>query len=131
MKNNSAEKLIVLFDGTCGFCKSCVNFVLRHSEKNKFLFLHLQSSDATELLTSFGFPENYSDSVVLIENKKVFLKSTAALHILRKLKWTMSWLYIFIIIPPVFRDKVYDWVAANRSKIKLNNESCAVPEKKV
>ena len=121
------EKPIVLFDGGCNFCNSTVNFIVRHDPKKNFEFFPFHSDDAKKLLNSFGRAENYSESIVLIENEKIFFRSTASLRIARKLNRRISWVYIFIFIPEFFRDKIYDWIAGHRYSWFGKKESCEIP----
>ena len=128
MKKNNREKSIVLFDGNCNFCNASVNFIIRHNRKEDFLFVPLQSSYGKKLLGKHTIPENYSGSIVLIEDEKIFFKSTAALLISKKLNGLWSWLYVFIIVPVPFRDLVYNWIARHRSSWFRNQETCMVPD---
>jgi predicted DCC family thiol-disulfide oxidoreductase YuxK len=126
MQNNS----IILFDGVCNFCNSSVNFIIKRDKKNNFLFSSLQSEYSQNFLTQNNFPKNNFDSIILIENNKLYRKSTAALKIAKHLNglWKLS--YTFIIIPPVIRDFFYDIIAKNRYKWFGKKEVCMIPDEK-
>ena len=128
MKKNNREKSIVLFDGVCNFCNASVNFIVRHNGKEDFLFVPLQSSYGKKLLKNFNILENYSESIILIENENIFFKSTAALRIAKKLNGSLSWLYSLTMIPVFLRDPVYDWIAKHRHSWFRNQNSCIVPD---
>jgi len=63
----------------------------------------------------------------LIQDEKVYNKSTGALKVARQIKGVWSWLYIFIIIPAFIRDTVYTWIAQNRYKWFGKKEACMIP----
>ncbi len=86
---------IVLFDGVCNFCDRSVNFVIEHDPKGYFKFAPLQSEMGAELAERFGVTASAGndsadglvpiDSVMLIEDEKLYTHSTAALRIARRL----------------------------------------------
>jgi predicted DCC family thiol-disulfide oxidoreductase YuxK len=131
MPENSNNKAIILFDGVCNFCNSSINFVIRHDKKNYFLFATFQSEKGRELLKKLNVDNTQTDSVVLIENSKVYIKSTAALRISKHLNRLYPLFYGCIIIPPFIRNAVYDYVARNRYKWFGKKEICMVPTNEI
>ena len=123
------EKAIILFDGCCNFCNSSVNFVVRHNNKDCFLFIPIQSETAKEFLKKFNLPEQFLGSIVLIEKDKIFFKSTAVLRIIRRMNPVMNWLFVFIVVPKFLRDAVYDWIAKHRNRLTNEKSNCVVDEK--
>ncbi len=109
--NNEA---IILFDGICNLCNSSVQFVLKHDAKKQFLFASLQSDASRKLLLQFNYENAKMMSIVLIEDNKVYDKSTAALRIARRLNPIWNYRYVLIILPKGIRDFVYDIIAKNR-----------------
>jgi predicted DCC family thiol-disulfide oxidoreductase YuxK len=67
------------------------------------------------------------ESLILIEEGKVYQYSTAALRIARKLKSWHRLLYVFIIIPAFIRNAVYKFIARNRYKWWGKQDSCWLP----
>lgn len=120
-------KDIILFDGICNFCDATINFVINHDKKGNFVFAPLQSSTGEALLKKFAISREVTDSMVLIEGEKVYVKSTAALRISRKLNGLYPLLYGFIILPKFIRDSVYDLIAKNRYKWFGKKDSCMLP----
>ncbi len=125
--NNYSGKSIILFDGVCNLCNSSVNFILKHDKKKRFIFTSLQSDVAKEILLQFPTKYLNLDSIILIENGKVYEKSTAALKILKHLYNGYQLLYAFIIIPKFIRDWVYIIIAQNRYKWFGKKEECMLP----
>jgi predicted DCC family thiol-disulfide oxidoreductase YuxK len=121
------QNYIVLFDGVCNFCNSTVNFIIERDKKNIFQFAPLQESAGKSLLQQYQLDTKDLDSIVLIKNKKAYIKSDAALEIAKDLAGLWKILVVFKIIPTFLRDKVYDFIAANRYRIFGKKESCSIP----
>lgn len=118
---------IILFDGICNLCDGAVQFVIKHDPENQFLFASLQSEAGQRLLKQYKLPVENFNSFILIQDEKVYSKSTGALKVARQIKGVWSWLYIFIIIPAFIRDAVYAWIAQNRYKWFGKKEACMIP----
>jgi predicted DCC family thiol-disulfide oxidoreductase YuxK len=127
--NNFEGKSIIFFDGVCNLCNSSVNFIIKHDEKKQFLFASLQSDAAKEILLQYNSKKINLDSIVLLDNGKLYEKSTAALRISKHLNNGLFLLYIFIIIPTFIRDYLYNYIAKNRYKWYGKKDSCMIPTK--
>jgi predicted DCC family thiol-disulfide oxidoreductase YuxK len=123
----NSTKQIILFDGECNFCSFWVRYVIKRDQKEVFRFASLQSAIGNELLQKYKVDPEL-DSVVLIENEKVYIKSTAAFRILKTLGGFPSFFYVFIGVPTFIRDFFYDIMAIIRYKIS-KKESCELPTK--
>jgi predicted DCC family thiol-disulfide oxidoreductase YuxK len=121
------KKSIILFDGVCNLCNSSVNFIIKHDKKNQFLFASLQSDAAKDLMLHYGIKNYNTATILLIEQNKVYHKSTAVLKIANHLNNGLTFCYIFIIIPKSMRDLVYDFIAKRRYKCFGKRESCMKP----
>ena len=119
-------KSIVLFDGVCNLCNSAVQFIIRHDPNAHFQFASLQSPQAQKCLAGHRL-EGYSESIVLVEDSKIYNASTAALRIARRLSGLWSLFYVFIIIPRPIRDWVYSIIARNRYRWFGRRDECMVP----
>ena len=131
MPDNSNDKAIILFDGVCNLCNSSVNFIINHDTKNYFLFAPLQSEQGKELLCKFNPEDTQLESFVLIENNKIYLKSTAALRAAKHLNKLYSLLYFLIIVPPFIRNGIYGCIAKNRYKWFGKKEVCMIPNEEI
>lgn len=121
------QSSIILFDGVCNLCNSSVQFVIKHDADKKFMFASLQSTAGQLLLKQFDLPLQDFNSFILIENEKVFLKSTAALMVAKQLKGAVKLLYGFIVVPPFIRNGAYNFIAKNRYKWFGKKDSCILP----
>ncbi|MCL6572356.1 MAG: thiol-disulfide oxidoreductase DCC family protein [Bacillus sp. (in: Bacteria)] len=119
-------KRIILFDGVCNLCNSSVQFILKRDPNGNYKFASLQGDCGQMLLKKHGLNTNLT-SFVLIEDEKVYVKSSAALRVCSKLVGAWKMLSIFQILPPFFRDLIYDVVATNRYKWFGKRDSCMLP----
>tara|TARA_B100000508_G_C11329772_1_gene213702 strand:- start:52 stop:462 length:411 start_codon:yes stop_codon:yes gene_type:complete len=127
MTKNEEKYKIILFDGVCNLCNSSVNFVIKRDRKNIFKFAALQSEVGLELIEKYAIDSSKTDSIILIEDGKAYIKSTAALRVAKHLGGGYPLLYIFIVVPTFIRNWVYDYVAKNRYKWYGKKESCMIP----
>ena len=123
----SYEHPIILFDGVCNLCTSSVQFIIRNDLKQHFRFASQQSDIGKKLLTKNYIDINKTNSLVLIDQGKVYQKSTGALRIAKQLSFGWSLLYVFILVPPFIRNPIYDFIAANRYKWFGKKEACWIP----
>ena len=122
-----STKSVILFDGVCNFCNGAVNFTIKRDKNKMIKFAALQSEVGRSLIRHYGLPENDMRSFLLIENGKLYSKSTAALKVCRYLKGLWPLCYGFIIVPAFIRNAVYDLIARNRYKWFGQKEECMVP----
>lgn len=118
---------IVLFDGVCNFCNGTVNYIIAHDAAGYFKFTPLQSEAGEALVAKYWIDTAETDSVILVENEKVYLHSTAALRIAKRLDGIASWVYAFIIIPRPIRDIAYKLFAKYRYKLFGRQDACMIP----
>lgn len=110
MENNC----ILLFDGACNLCNKSVQFVIKRDKKAKVKFASLQSNAGNLLKEKYQIPKEYFDSIVLIDNDKVYYKSTAALRLSKYMDNLWPLCYVLTIIPVFIRNRIYDFIASNR-----------------
>lgn len=67
------------------------------------------------------------ESIVLVEDSKIYTASAAALRITRRLSGLWPLFSIFIIIPRPIRDWAYAIVARNRYRWFGRRDECMVP----
>ena len=131
------NKKIILFDGVCNFCNFWVNFIIDHDKKDFFRFAALQSETGQNILKQINLKTNnfwqsqgLPDSLILVDKQDYFIKSSAALIILKHLSGFWKILFVFIIIPRPIRNFIYDLIAKNRYKIFGKKDVCRIPNEK-
>ena len=118
---------IILFDGVCNLCNTAVQFVISHDTSNHFLFASFQSEEGKKILAKNNLPANEMGSFILVENGKVYDRSTAVLKVLRKLKGLWRLMYSFIIVPKFIRDGLYQVISKNRYQWFGKKNECMIP----
>ena len=122
------NKQLILFDGVCNLCNSSVTKVIKNDPKDHFLFAPLQSNIGQKIIEKYSINTEQTDSIILYsEDFGVKTKSSAALHVAKKMTFPYSLAIIFFIIPPFIRNWVYDYVAKNRYKWYGKKDQCMIP----
>lgn len=123
----TGNKSVILFDGVCNLCNASIDFILKRDKKNQFLVGALQEDAGKKLLSKFDVNPEYLDSLILIEDKNVYFRSTAALKIAKNLSGIWPLFYGFIILPTAIRDGIYNWVGENRYRWFGKKNTCRLP----
>lgn len=118
---------VVLFDGVCNLCSGTVQFIIKRDKQARFRFASLQSAFGQQALQQNGLSTNELASFILLQNGKIYTKSTGALRVAKQLDGLWPFLYVFILVPPFIRNGIYNWVARNRYKWFGKQESCWLP----
>ena len=121
------DQRIILFDGICNLCNSAVNFVLKRDKNSVFKFASLQSDAAKKLLKNREVSEIDTGSFVLIDDGKVYTRSTAALRVCKHLSGLWPLMTIFMIVPRFMRDWVYNLISKNRYRWFGKRDACMIP----
>lgn len=128
------KRPVILFDGVCNMCNSAVNLALDWDPNATLRFAALQSNVGRALLQANGRNADDISSIVLVTSDGVYIKSDAILRITEEL--TPKWLPVPLarpaaragrwLIPPFFRDIIYDGVADNRYSIMGMRDECRI-----
>ena len=124
---------VLLYDGACGFCAGCVQFVLKReppARRDHLRFAALQGTVGS--LVRQRHPELASiDSVVWYEpmpdgGSRVRVRSSAALAALSHVGsyWRII-AALGALVPRALRDSIYDLVG--RKRFELASPSCLLP----
>ncbi|MCB2378345.1 thiol-disulfide oxidoreductase DCC family protein [Hymenobacter sp. BT635] len=119
----------ILFDGVCNLCNGFVQFIIRRDPAGYFRFASLQSEAGRALLAEHGLAlaGTGPETVMLVEDNRVYTHSTAVLRIARHLGGAWPLLYAFRLIPAFLRDAAYRFVARNRYRWFGQQHACLLP----
>ena len=123
--------LVIVFDGICNLCSGFMRFVYKRDKNSCFKFAWIQSERGKALLEGYGFSKDKSDTILFIEQDRVYTKSTAFLKIVNYLNYPWPLLRAAYLIPVYFRDKLYDLIAQNRYRWFGKKDSCMAPDGKL
>jgi predicted DCC family thiol-disulfide oxidoreductase YuxK len=118
---------ILLFDGVCNLCNSSVLFVIKRDVRKQIRYAAIQSKQGKMLMKKYGIEASYLGSLILIDQGKVYLRSTGALRLCKYLKGLWPALYVLILVPPFIRNGFYDIISKYRYKLFGKQETCMVP----
>jgi predicted DCC family thiol-disulfide oxidoreductase YuxK len=135
--DNLRGRLLVIFDGHCGFCNGTVRWFVRRDRLDRLCFVPSDSPKVTALMERHGFapldsPTGPSTIIVVRDpdgtEEEVFLRSEAAIALLENLP--QPWPRVakaFGWIARPLREFGYRVVARWRYRIWGRLESCPVP----
>lgn len=119
---------LYFFDGQCVLCSRFVAFCLNRDPDGHLKFASAQSALGRRILLDLGLPDDTLDrTILLLEDGRVYTRSTAALRALRHLRGPARWLTPLVLVPKFLRDPVYDLIARNRIRWFGRLDSCLVP----
>ena len=124
MENSKHLGGIVLTDGDCALCDYAVHFILKRDKNAYFKFAALQSNLGQQLLQQYQLPKEGFKTVVLLENNRAYLRSTAGLRVVKKLNNAWPLFYLFILVPAFIRNFVYNFIAHNRYRWFGKKQRC-------
>lgn len=108
----------ILYDGDCMLCNRSVRFLQARQRPGALEYAAQQTERGKAALKDCGLDKRALETVVLLEDGRCYLRSTAALRALRYLRFPWPLLYAFIVVPPFLRDPVYNLIAHNRYRIR-------------
>jgi len=119
---------ILLFDGVCNLCNGAVQFIIRRDPRWRFRFAALQSDAAKSVLQTAGADAGaLPDSMVLIEDGRLYRRSSAALRVAKHLRFPWPLMRVFWIVPRPLRNWMYDFVARHRYRWFGRRDECMLP----
>lgn len=117
---------VVLFDGDCPLCSRVAAAVAARDPGRRLRFAPLASAAGARLLAEHGLT-GCRDTLVLLDQGRVHLRSGAALRIAGKLSGAARLLRLLLLVPAPLRDLVYDLVARRRHRWFGQEDVCPVP----
>ena len=90
-------------------------------------FATLQSQSGQVLLEKYGLSKTDLDTVVLIQNGKLYTQSDVALKLAKEMKGGWKLCSVFMMVPKFIRDGIYNMVSKNRYRWFGKHESCMIP----
>lgn len=125
------EAPIVLFDGVCHFCNYWVSFLLKNETTPRIVFSPQQSEFAQLIATQYSFSFSTIDSIVFIDNEKVYLRSAAVFQLLLHVRYPWKALRLFRWLPRFVTDALYRLVAKIRYRWFGKSSECKIYPKEV
>lgn len=118
---------LVLFDGTCNLCNRNMLFLINHNPAKNLMFCSVQSAAGMEIVRSLGLSTEHHETMLFLEQGRLWQKSDAVIHIAQHLCWPWCWIAWGKYVPRVIRDGLYSLLARNRYKMMGRSKVCALP----
>lgn len=112
------ENIILFYDGSCGFCNSFVQFILKNKIEKTMRFAPLRGETYEKVFGKKNVLSNF-DSLVFFnpDNQTSYIHSKSALMSLWMCKNSIKYLILFAIIPSEISDQFYKLFAIIRKKL--------------
>lgn len=121
------EDPVVLFDAVCVLCSGWARFLIRHDHQQRFKLASVQSPEGQALLAWFGLRSDVFDTMVLIEGRRAYTRSSSFVRVVARLGWPYRLLALAWLVPRALRDWMYDRVALNRYRLFGRHDHCLMP----
>lgn len=118
---------LILFDGICRLCSTSVQWLIKCDRRAIFYFTPIQSEIGRTRYQKMGLDPENIQTFILIKDGTIYLKSDAALEILKVLGGLWRITMLLYIIPRPIRDWIYDLIAKNRLHFMGRHQSCMIP----
>jgi predicted DCC family thiol-disulfide oxidoreductase YuxK len=118
---------LVLYDGVCGLCHRMVRWLLARDVRGVLAYAPLQGETAARLRAIHPEIPAELDSVVYLEEGRVYLRGKAFLHVARHLDRPWRWGYQLRWLPAFVLDPLYWLVASTRYRLFGKFDACQIP----
>jgi len=118
---------LVLYDGECGLCDRTIQWLLRKDRAGALRFAPLQGETARQLRARGLDITGNLDTVVFVDDGKLFVRSRAFTRMARYLPAPWRWAGALRFVPVFVLDLVYRLVARTRYRLFGRLGSCRVP----
>jgi predicted DCC family thiol-disulfide oxidoreductase YuxK len=121
------RRKIILFDGICKLCCHWIRFVYQRDTRGQFKFVSVQSETSKTPLGWCDLPTHYYETIVYVEHRKAYFRSTAFLKIAWSLGFPWQLFAAGYVIPEPLRDWMYDRIVLNRYRLFGKHNRCLIP----
>lgn len=108
---------VILYDGECALCIRSVRFINSRDVHEDFLTVPFQSAEGRIYAREMGIDGEDPDSVILIEDGRMYDRSEAALRIISQTKGTKKLAKLLGWFPQKMMDRAYDFISRYRFHI--------------
>lgn len=116
---------IVFFDGVCNLCNGFINFIFTRNNDESIKVASLQGETAKQTLTEDEI--NELSTVIYLREGKKYYRSRAVIFVLNDMGLPYSLALVFLALPDLLRDFIYDFIAKNRYRFFGKKDLCRLP----
>jgi predicted DCC family thiol-disulfide oxidoreductase YuxK len=141
LRDRLQHRMLVVFDGECGFCNGAIRWLLKRDRSDRLRFAPSSDPVVAEILASHGYVaagnpqtnEKATDTILVLREvgtpvEDLLVRSNAILACLRALPqpWRI-WATLLRLFPRPIRESAYRFVAANRYRVAGRYDVCPMP----
>ena len=123
-----SSKPIVVFDGECALCNGFVAWLIQHDRDAVFLIAGSSGEVGKAVVAAAGLEGALTASTIVVwDGSRGLIRSDAVLAIARQLPWPWRIVSWGRVVPRAWRDRLYRFIAARRSRVTAEDPACGVP----
>jgi predicted DCC family thiol-disulfide oxidoreductase YuxK len=146
LRDRLQNRLLVVFDGECGFCNGAIRWLLKRDRNDRLRFAPSSDPAVAEILASHGYypaddprkigkasVDKPTDTILVLREvgtpvEDLLVRSNAILACLKALPqpWRI-WATLLRLFPRPIRESAYRFVAANRYRLAGRYDVCPMP----
>jgi predicted DCC family thiol-disulfide oxidoreductase YuxK len=105
--------MLVIIDGDCSFCQWASKLLQKICRPG--LEIIPLAAVSQEVFNTWSSEAYWTvDSIKVISQGKLYIKSQAIAEVMRTARWFAQPFRLLFLLPDVWLDRGYDWVARNR-----------------
>ena len=118
MASDGMAQTTVLIDAHCVMCNGLANFLRKRAKNSAELSIFgIQSDEGQAMIAGFSQRLQEVDSVYVLRNGKVYVRSSGAIRLLLCMRWYYAmWYQLAWLVPLPLRDGVYWTVSKVRHR---------------
>ena len=116
---------MILFDGLCPICNSCVRFITKINHNKTIVFCSMESNSGSKIINNLNL-SNISDSIIVIDKDNYYINGKAIKRIVDKFTGIYSIYKLVKLFPTFLIDFIYQIIAKNRYLIFNKYAECPV-----
>jgi predicted DCC family thiol-disulfide oxidoreductase YuxK len=126
-------RILIIYDGNCGFCNYSVRWLVRHDKKDALRFAPAGHSACKSILYSHNLFIEATKTIICVmwhekDKEIIYLRSDAVLKSISCLPAPWPFIAnILYIIPHMIRDNIYQLLARHRYLIWKRQDICTLP----
>ncbi|SHG95908.1 Predicted thiol-disulfide oxidoreductase YuxK, DCC family [Flavobacterium micromati] len=117
--------ILIIYDGSCGFCNQSIQFVLQNKPASNLRFVSSLSMTGEIILDHLRI-QGIQQTIILVEDGKVLCKSRAIFGIIKYLNSRWKYIKVLSVFPYYFSDSIYDFISQHRYNYHVFVKSSAV-----
>jgi predicted DCC family thiol-disulfide oxidoreductase YuxK len=127
----SAGSVFTVMDAQCSLCARGATWIARHDKAQEFKIIPLQSDLGSALMTHYGLDPSDPASWLYVEDGRAYSSLNAFIRVGKRLGGIWKVIGLLHVLPTVWQDGMYRFVARNRIRFLGTADLCTLPDPEV